>query len=47
VNNKPFPVAWRVDFGKGLRALFLDYAKAAQFAVNSHGVLVPLYEHPL
>jgi hypothetical protein len=44
---KPFAVAWRVDFGKGLRALFLDYARAAQFAASTHGVLVPLYEHPI
>jgi hypothetical protein len=44
--NKPFAVAWRVDFGKGLRALFLEYAKADKFRASSKGELVPLYDVP-
>jgi hypothetical protein len=39
-------VAWRVDFGKGLRALFLEYAKADKFRASSKGELVPLYDVP-
>ena len=38
------PYAWAVEYGQGLRALFLDHARAEQFAANTHGVLKPLYE---
>jgi hypothetical protein len=40
------PYAYAVEYGKGLRALFMDYARAAKFAVQSHGVIKPLYERP-
>lgn len=38
------PYAWAVQFGNDLKALFQDRSKAEQYAANSHGVLIPLYD---
>ena len=36
------PCAWLVEYGNGLRCVFLDYARALQAARDLHGVIVPL-----
>lgn len=38
------PYAWAVEFGKGLHALFTERPRAEQYAVDSHGIVVPLYD---
>lgn len=38
------PYAWAVEFRNDLRALLLERARAEQYAVSSHGILVPLYD---
>lgn len=38
------PYAWAVEFKDEFKALILDRARAIQYAADSHGVLVPLYD---
>lgn len=39
------PYAWAVEgFKDGFCALILDRARAIQYAADSHGILVPLYD---
>lgn len=38
------PYAWAVEFGKDLRALFTERTRAEQYAADSHGAIVPLYD---
>lgn len=40
------PVAWLVVCAKGDRTLFLDQARAVQYAAQQHGVVHGLYLHP-
>lgn len=37
------PAAWMVTTANGFAAVFLDQARAAQYAADSHGTLEPLY----
>jgi hypothetical protein len=39
------PIAWMVTYGERLqlKALFVEQARAEQFAATHHGVIIPLY----
>ncbi len=38
------PAAYLVRYGKGFIALFIDRARAEDFAARAHGTLHPRYE---
>lgn len=40
------PAAWLVVTASGFAAVFLDQARAVQYAADSHGTLEPLYRAP-
>jgi hypothetical protein len=43
IPEAPLPRGWEVVAADGFCALFLDRARAEQYAVNCHGVVHPLY----
>jgi hypothetical protein len=38
------PYAWAVETANDFKALILDRTRATQYAADSHGILVPLYD---
>lgn len=38
------PYAWAVEFRDDFKALILERVRAVQYAADSHGILVPLYD---